>query len=104
MDQTISASRNVPAHVPAELVWDNSFDTFTAEGNDPYLAVSRLHDGPGIIWATDASYGRPGWVITRHDLISEVFIDHERFTVDLQGLPAKLTGVEPAGVVKEILS
>jgi uncharacterized protein (DUF1501 family) len=31
-------------------------------------------------------------------------IDHERFTVDLQGLPAKLTGVEPAGVVEEILA
>jgi hypothetical protein len=31
-------------------------------------------------------------------------IDHERFTVDLQGLPAKLTGVEPARVVKEILA
>ena len=31
-------------------------------------------------------------------------IDHERFTYDLQGLPAKLTGVEPAGVVSEILA
>jgi hypothetical protein len=31
-------------------------------------------------------------------------IDHERFTVDLQGLPAKLTGVEPARVVNEILA
>jgi Protein of unknown function (DUF1501) len=31
-------------------------------------------------------------------------IDHERFTVDLQGLPAKLTGVEPARVVSEILA
>ena len=31
-------------------------------------------------------------------------IDHERFTYDLQGLPAKLTGVEPAHVVKEILA
>ena len=31
-------------------------------------------------------------------------IDHERFTYDLQGLPAKLTGDEPAHVVKEILA
>ncbi len=31
-------------------------------------------------------------------------IDHERFTVDLQGLPAELTGVEPARVVSEILA
>jgi hypothetical protein len=31
-------------------------------------------------------------------------IDHERFTYDLQGLQAKLTGVEPARVVHEILA
>ena len=31
-------------------------------------------------------------------------IDHERFTVNLQGLDAKLTGVEPARVVTEILA
>ena len=31
-------------------------------------------------------------------------IDHQRFTYDLQGLPAKLTGVEPARVVNEILA
>jgi hypothetical protein len=31
-------------------------------------------------------------------------IDHERFTYNLQGLPAKLTGVEPARVVHEILA
>ena len=31
-------------------------------------------------------------------------IDHQRFTYDLQGLPAKLTGVAPARVVNEILA
>ena len=31
-------------------------------------------------------------------------IDHERFTYNLQGLDAKLTGVEPARVVNEILT
>jgi len=31
-------------------------------------------------------------------------IDHERFTVDLQSLSAKPTGVEPARVVREILA
>jgi hypothetical protein len=31
-------------------------------------------------------------------------IDHARFTVEFQGLDAKLTGVEPARVVKEILA
>jgi uncharacterized protein (DUF1501 family) len=31
-------------------------------------------------------------------------IDHERFTIKVQGLDAKLTGVEPAKVVKAVLS
>ena len=82
-----------PAHIPADLVWDHSFDAFTAELDDPFIAISRLHDGPGIIWATDASYGRPGWVVTRHDLISEVFMDHEHFTAARKGMVADLLGV-----------
>jgi hypothetical protein len=76
------ANAKIQAHIPAELVWDHSFDAFTAEGNDPYLAVTRLHDGPGIIWATDASYGRPGWILTRYDLISEAFMDYEHFSAE----------------------
>jgi hypothetical protein len=31
-------------------------------------------------------------------------IDHERFSVKLQGLDFKLTGVEPASVVKALVS
>jgi hypothetical protein len=31
-------------------------------------------------------------------------IDHERFSVKFQGLDARLTGVEPARLVKEILA
>jgi cytochrome P450 len=85
---------NAPDHVPPELVWNHSFDAFTAEGDDPFVAVSRLHDGPGIIWATDASYGRPGWVVTRHDLMSEVFIDFEHFSAERPGMIADLLGVD----------
>lgn len=69
MSDTAELTTRAPSHVPPELVWDRSFDAFTAEGDDPFLAISRLHDGPPVIWATDASYGRPGWVVTRYDLI-----------------------------------
>ena len=88
-----SRTKPIPAHVSAELVWDHSFDAFTAEGDDPFLAVARLHDGPEIVWATDGSYGRPGWIITRYDLISEVFIDYEHFTAERKGMIADLLGV-----------
>jgi len=86
-------NERVPDHIPAELVWDHCFDAFTAELDDPYMAVTRLHDGPAIIWATDASYGRPGWIATRYDLISEVFMDHEHFSAERPGMIADLLGV-----------
>ena len=37
------------SHIPAELVWDHSFDAFTAEGDDPFLAITRLHDLPPVM-------------------------------------------------------
>ena len=47
-------------------------------------------------------------VVTLHDLHATMLhlcgIDHERFSVRYQGLNARLTGVEPARVVREILA
>jgi hypothetical protein len=47
-------------------------------------------------------------VVTLHDLHATMLhlcgIDHERFSVRYQGLDARLTGVEPARVVREILA
>lgn len=92
MSVDVAEASAVPDHVPAELVWDRSFDAFTMEGDDPFLSVCRLHDGPGIIWATDATFGRPGWIATRHDLISEVFVDWEHFSAERHGMIADLVG------------
>lgn len=88
-----TTSERIPPHIPSELVWDKSFDAFTAELDDPFIAISRLHGGPGIIWTPDASYGRPGWVVTRQSLISEVFMDHEHFSAERPGMIADLLGV-----------
>ncbi len=93
MSSTHSAGATPRADIPAELVWEGSFDRFTAELDDPFLAVTRFHQGPPIVWAADASYGRPGWVATRHDIIAEVFMDHERFTAERPGMIADLLGV-----------
>ena len=47
-------------------------------------------------------------IVTLHDLHATMLhlcgIDHERFSVRYQGLNARLTGVEPARVVREILA
>lgn len=82
----------VPDHVPADLVWNASFDAFTAEGDDPFIAISRLHQGRDIMWVSDIAYGRSGWLVTRMDLISEVMIDYENFTAERHGMIADLVG------------
>lgn len=92
MSATTELTRSVPAHVPPELVWNHSFDAFTAEGDDPYLAVSRMHDLPPVVWSPEASYGRPGWIATRYDVVSEVMIDYEHFTAERKGMIADLVG------------
>lgn len=70
----------VPSHVPQELVWDHDFAAYLSELDDPYLAGGRLHDGPGVIWATNASYGQPAWIFTRNALIQEGFSNTTLFS------------------------
>lgn len=84
---------SVPAHIPPELVWDQSFDRFTAEGDDPFLALCRMHCLPPLVWTHDASFGRPGWIATRHDVIAEVMMDYVHFSAERKGMIADLLGV-----------
>jgi cytochrome P450 len=87
-----TATTTIPSHIPADLVWDRNFDDYTSEGDDPWLAIARLHEGPGIFWSPEASYNRPGWVLTRHELINEAFIDFEHFSAERPGMIADLVG------------
>lgn len=80
MGDTTFAGTVIPDHVPEELVWPHKLNEFTAELDDPYIAAARLHEGPGIIWAAEASLGKSGWVLTRHDLIRDAYLDYEHFS------------------------
>ena len=80
-----------PDHVPGELFLDQSYEAFCLAGDDPYLAISRLHEGPGIVWCADIQFGEPGWLVTRHDYVQEVFTDWEHFSSDYRAL-------EPLGI------
>jgi len=80
MNASNAPARDVPDHVPAELVWDHRLNAFTSELDDPFVAAARLHEGPGIIWAAEASLGKSGWVLTRHDLIRDAFLDFTHFS------------------------
>lgn len=83
-----ASEHKAPDHVPPELIWNHSIDAFNRELDDPFLAASRLHDGPDIIWAQSAILGRPAWVLTRHALIQEAYFDPEHFSSDRQNLAA----------------
>lgn len=74
------STQAAPDHVPAGLIWEHNFDDFNRELDDPYLAASRLHDGPEILWARSAIFGQPAWILTRNELIREAFIDTEHFS------------------------
>jgi cytochrome P450 len=78
--------------IPPELAWEHSFDQFTAQGDDPFLAISRMHDLPPVVWTHDAAYGRPGWICTRFETIAEVFTDYEHFTAERSGMIAEMLG------------
>ena len=66
--------------------------------------VSHATDGA----TDDFGYRSVEDVVTLHDLHATMLhlfgIDHNRFSVKFQGLDARLTGVEPARVVKAILA
>ncbi len=56
----------------------------------------------------DLGYRAVENVVTVHDLHATMLylcgIDHNRFSVKFQGLDARLTGVEPARVIEEIVA
>jgi len=70
----------VPEHVPESLIWNRSFEEFNHEMDDPFLAASRLHEGPDIIWSPNTSHYRPGWILTRQVHIWEALNDYEHFS------------------------
>ena len=92
MTTTATVEAPVPGHIPPELVWSRNFDDFVNEGDDPFLAVCRLHDGPDVVWSAKANHGRPSWIVTRYDLISEVFRDYEHFSAERQGMISDMVG------------
>ena len=70
----------IPSHVPPEVVWDHDFVAYLSELGDPYLAGARLHDGPPVIWATNASFGMPSWIFVSHEAVKAGFASARQFS------------------------
>lgn len=92
MNAPFATAERIPVSVPRGLVLEADFDALTAAGTDPWLAVSKLHEGPPVVWMTEANFCRPGWVLTRNDVINEAFVDWEHFSSERPGMIADMLG------------
>src|SRR5262249_42740836 len=100
------------------IVWGGEFGrTPMAQGNGRdhhilafccWLAGGGIRGGVTYGATDDFGYKSVENVVTVHDLHATLLylcgIDHERFTVKFQGLDARLSGVEPSRIIKEILA
>ncbi len=89
-----TALAEVPAHVPATLVFD--FDIYNPPGSkeDYQLSLKRLHDSgcPEIFW-TPRNGGH--WVATRGEDIYAIFADYAHFSNRMLTVPKSRLGPIP---------
>jgi len=74
-------SMEAPPHVPRELVRDFRFEALPgAERDAVQAAADAVRQEPAIFFGLGARRGDGAWVVTRHELIREVFQDAEAFS------------------------
>ena len=74
----------VPAHVPPELVMRFDFRNDEALRQDPWAYIASMNDRPDIFFSPDlGGY----WVVTRGEMIEEVFSRHDLFTATSLAIP-----------------
>jgi cytochrome P450 len=74
----------IPDHVPPERVIRFNFREDEALRDDPWGYIAALQDRPDIFFSPDlGGY----WVVTRADLIGEVFSRHDLFTATSLNIP-----------------
>lgn len=79
------AKRNIPDHVPADLVHD--FDMYDDPGlrRDLHRQYARLHhEAPEVFW-TPLNGGH--WMVTRYDAITQVVMDTTSFSTEHSQIP-----------------
>jgi len=73
----------IPEHVPAELVVNNyPFAMGLTTTENPFESqLAKLHEGPDIIYATDAyPINSPAWIPRRIEHIQGIYLDEEHFS------------------------
>jgi len=73
------ASRGaVPAHVPAELVFEYDYIADPLFAHDPHAGLAKLFENAPPIFFTPCNGGH--WVVTAHDAMDEICRDDETFS------------------------
>ncbi|GLV23907.1 cytochrome P450 [Sphingobium sp. TomTYG45] len=94
--------REIPDHVPPELVHPYAFGFGKKTEEDAYLTlIPPIHAGPPIFYALDAYLGgQPAWVIRRAADLRKVYLDTEHFSnrgfAPFAGLVGENWGLLPA--------
>lgn len=84
--------RSVPAHVPPERVVDFDYVGDPELRVDPQTAYQRFRTTPDMVY-TPHNGGH--WIVTRRDLMSEIFRSPERFSTFPYVIPASVSSPEP---------
>lgn len=81
MDGSTTPAIEVPSHVPPHLVRDFRLEALPGvEVDSVQAAADAVRGGPDIFYGLGARRNQGTWVVTRHDLIREVFQDAELFS------------------------
>ena len=92
MSLAVATPDRAPAHVPAHLVRNFSFATAPGATEDPHRAAAFLFQGPDIFYSPIVHAGTPAWVVTRLDLIREIYQDPESFSSNETSRVAEVLG------------
>lgn len=90
MPATTEAS--IPPHVAPERVVDFDYINDPGLRVDPQAAYRRFHDGPDLVF-TPHHGGH--WIVTRRELMTEIFQSPERFSTFPYVIPASVSSPEP---------
>ncbi len=85
-------STPIPAHVPPDLVRHFSFVNTPGAEEDPHRAAAFLFQGPDIFFSPIVFEGGPAWVVTRLEMIREIYQDPATFSSRNLRPPTQLLG------------
>jgi len=70
----------VPDHVPRDLVVDYHYDAQPGFAEDPQGRTAQACQGRRVIYTTDLTDGRPGWMVHQYEDVRAVYQDAEAFS------------------------